>query len=438
MSNTSPQLSAPKRKKGRPRKEPVVEDQGVQSTEVVEKKRRGRKPKEVQPVDDTQVVKKKKRGRKPQLKFYSSSIRKQIPLTTQLQDNDNYILHLDAPKEELEDAKEYDCFEEQPLRNNIKEPKDEQYNDDDVSTQESSVDIFEKDYKAFVDNDDAILSEFIDGNMEDLRDLYERRIKFREDQDQLLVDKLERLHKDDSVLDKLINARYASNKAYRKKTTTDAETSETGNAEHGNTGQYEMLLQFVEKASWLHKTNLSCWWCCHSFDGVPLGLPVKFVPSIQKFRCQGVFCSFSCMMAFHNEHNGKGESHLIKYLYSKVTGTPLPHCRIHPAPPRWCLSKFGGPLSLNQFRQSSKENKIYKMVEYPMFVSRDYIEEVDIANVKNANSRVFTDSNKHTNVGIVGDLDQRKVEEAKQRMMQKKDTVVTMGNTIETFIKFGP
>lgn len=433
-----------KRKKGRPRKDAVPVKMDVASTQQdapVEKKRRGRKPKEIQPsTEEPQVVKKKKRGRKPQLKFYSSSIRKQIPLTTQLQDNDNFILHLDSVKEDEKQTKEYACFDTEHDLAQHQNSKAEVHSDNE--TQESSVDLFEKEYNDFINNDDAILSDFIDGNMDDLRSLYEKRIKYREDQDLRLVNKLERLHQDDTVLEKLVNTRFRVRKSSttleghdsNKHTSSQADNVRQNEADTTNqqTGQYELLSQFLHSDTWLRKTNVSCWWCCHSFNTVPLGLPLKYDIDTKKFRVQGVYCSFACMMASHQDKPRKSEAHLIKYLYSKVTGTPLIDCQITPAPPRSCLAKFGGPLSIDQFRNATKENKVYKMVEYPMFVLRTYIEEVDIANIKKVNNTVFNDSSR---VGI--ENDQRKVEEAKQRLMQKKDTVVTTGNTIETFIKFG-
>ena len=85
-----------KKKKGRPRKNPIELPQDV---EVVpqEKKKRGRKKKEKV---EEEVKQKKKRGRKAALKFFSSTIRKKIPLTTIIYDNDKSILHLDIKDEE--------------------------------------------------------------------------------------------------------------------------------------------------------------------------------------------------------------------------------------------------------------------------------------------------------------------------------------------------
>jgi glycosyltransferase involved in cell wall biosynthesis len=91
-----------KRKKGRPKKNLQITLNDASYTlqsqvSVVpekddEKKKRGRKKKEVV---EEEVKIKKKRGRKAALKYFSSSIRKQIPLKTNIVDNENGILFLD-------------------------------------------------------------------------------------------------------------------------------------------------------------------------------------------------------------------------------------------------------------------------------------------------------------------------------------------------------
>ena len=60
------------------------------------------------------------------------------------------------------------------------------------------------------------------------------------------------------------------------------------------------------------------------------------------------------------------------------------------APPRQALKIFGGDLDITEFRNNKK---IFKMVEYPLTVVRDYIEEIDINNVKNINNGFVFSSN---------------------------------------------
>ena len=65
----------------------------------------------------------------------------------------------------------------------------------------------EKEYDDLLENDNSILADFLenkDSENSSLRDLYEKRIENREKQDTLLIDKLEHLHKEKEIFDKII------------------------------------------------------------------------------------------------------------------------------------------------------------------------------------------------------------------------------------------
>ena len=69
-----------------------------------EVKKRGRPKKQI--IEENKNEKQvKKRGRKAAIKYFSSDIRKQIPLTTTITDNNDYILHIDVHDVESEDKK---------------------------------------------------------------------------------------------------------------------------------------------------------------------------------------------------------------------------------------------------------------------------------------------------------------------------------------------
>lgn len=399
-----------KRKKGRPRKEVPIVDEVKQE----EKKKRGRKKKEVV-VEE--IKQKKKRGRKAAVKYFSSSIRKKIPLTTVLQDNNNFILHLNIKNDENDNDKIDDNL-------NI-------INDDNINFQDNIIDdVFEKlknenyenisnlqkEYDELIEKEDSILSDIIN-NEEDLTELYEKRLANREYQDNVLFNKLETYHKDNNVIDK--SFANEDNKNYNQE-------------QNRKKGFFEILSNFIHNDNWLNNTNVCCWWCCHSFDTVPIGMPEKYDELKKKFLVKGVFCSFSCMIAYKKEikHNCI-KDYLIKFLYTRLTGTFLLDVHLEPAPARCCLKMFGGDLTIEEFRNSFKENKVYRMVEYPMYVCKDYIEEVDIQNVKKVNQNVFTEvQQKITN------LDDKRIEDAKLRLSQIEKTTITLGNTIDKFIKF--
>lgn len=352
------------KKKGRPKKIQSDEDQ-------VEKKKRGRKKKE-KPDDEPETKEKKKRGRKATLKFFSSSIRKKMPLVFDIQDSDKNICHLDITEKDL------------------------------ANSSETTLDI---------------LSDYTNEPFTDIFDLYEKRIQNR--------------LKDDRISEKL--------------------------EKELKTNSYVYMSKYIPLNEWKEKIDICCWWCCHQFETVPLGTPVYYDSSSDKFRTRGIFCSFSCMIAHDQLENNYKNKYLIKCLYTKLTGgreiadktnfiNSLKKCapslykddyiksitsfidsNLEPAPPRYTLKMFGGNLEITQFRNATKERRVYRMVKYPMYISRDYIEEVDIGNLKEANKKLFS-KQEHVPKNL---LDSSKVQDLKKKM---KDTVIVNNNSIDKFI----
>jgi len=280
----------------------------------------------------------------------------------------------------------------------------------------------QKEYQELVEKEDTLLSDILN-NENDLTDLYEKCIENRDNQDILLFNKLEMIHKDNNVMNQIFCEEFENN--------NNSDNEQKNQVDNMKKGYFEILQSFIENKEWLHNTDVCCWWCCHSFETVPIGLPERYNVSIHKFLVKGIFCSFSCMIAYNNECRASyRKNYLIKYLYKKITGALLLDSQLEPAPPRCTLKMFGGVLTIDEFRNSFNERKIYKMIQYPMFVSKDYIEEVDITNVKRVNQNVFTETQQ-----ISYNLDDKRIEDAKNRLSQIEKTTVTFGNTIDKFIK---
>lgn len=454
-----------KKKKGRPRKYPLpvpliategtigIDALNVEGDNEPEKKKRGRKKKEKV---EEEVKPKKKRGRKAAVKYFSSSIRKKIPLTTVIQDNDKAILHLDIKDNE-------EKYIAQEITYGVLKTEyfgTEKANNIDNTKFSSSI------------NDNDVLNEYIESSMDktsDIVNLYEERLEARMNQDIKLVERLENLHMDDELLNNLIQT-----VTEKSKTKTDTK-NKVNEKDKRQTGYFSVLEEFVENKEWLHSTDVCCWWCCHKFESVPIGLPLDYNIKTKKFKVKGVFCSFACMTAYgERELKDVSFKATADFLYQKLTGTftldktmyrqqlerslsismfgedlddakalkneyiqgliDLQGDKLSPAPPRCSLKMFGGALSIEEFRKSSKENKVYKMIEYPMTVYRDFIEEVDIENVKNINMNVFSKTQKAFQEKVVNILDDRRVADAKQRVSTKNNVVTS--NSIDKFITF--
>jgi len=127
-----------------------------------------------------------------------------------------------------------------------------------------------------------------------------------------------------------------------------------------------------------------CWWCQHPFDSAPWGCPLRidgvigtrtYISSISKTKytlrekkasnsdnecsyiTDGMFCSVNCCAAWAKAHK-KDPTYmqtpfLLHKMYNQVKGLTGKKCaRLPPAAPDWrLLERFGGYLSIHQFRE---------------------------------------------------------------------------------------
>jgi hypothetical protein len=455
-----------KKKKGRPRKNPVDITVVIDKNVPIEKKKRGRRKKEKVEVEE-EVKPKRKRGRKAAIKYFSSSIRNKIPLSSVIYDNDNYLLHLDIKENEIttSDITYNSINNKTDYSTCINSKRFDSSDDDDnyilnnVSNKNLDENLDEKLDDILgnsIDNDNA--------NIEaQITNLYEKRLESRLLQDEELIKKLENLNNDDNLLQLISN----SNKKHDKKDTEGVleNKNKTFLENNKNKGYLNILTEFIHTDKWQDHTDIACWWCCHKFHTIPIGLPVDYYKN--KFRTKGIFCTFACSIAYSksNKYYNNRTKSMITTLYKKLTGYMcndmkddyknllILQCKtknlfsndlelqneyiesllefvetpLEAAPDKSLLKMFGGELSIEQFRNSTKEKKVFKMIEYPMFISRDYVEEIDINNLKKVNKTVFTKQHVQTN-----NLDDKKLIDVKSRIISNTVT----NNGMDKFIKW--
>ncbi len=107
-----------------------------------------------------------------------------------------------------------------------------------------------------------------------------------------------------------------------------------------------------------------CWWCSLS---IKLEIPIPTVKWYlsDHFYTFGQFCSWSCARAYSNRHNLNIS--LLMLYRKRTTGTPLLSKPVIEAPPRACLELFGGPITVEQYRQQLDVKEIRFIVpERPM------------------------------------------------------------------------
>lgn len=111
------------------------------------------------------------------------------------------------------------------------------------------------------------------------------------------------------------------------------------------------------------KTNLCCWWCTEKFETDPVFLPCKY--DDKGYYVYGVFCSFNCALAYNNNetHDFKKNERasLLHKLQEEMYGESQ---KITEAPSRYVLKKYGGVITINQYRN----NLIFNNKEYRVYV----------------------------------------------------------------------
>lgn len=116
------------------------------------------------------------------------------------------------------------------------------------------------------------------------------------------------------------------------------------------------------------KTDIACFWCAHSFDWQPCVIPEREEKGT--YRVYGNFCCPPCAMAYIlNEaldtHVRWERMAFLHRVYSKVYSNG----RIFPAPSRQSLKFFGGPMTIESFRNIITSGKVRVDIQIPPMVS---------------------------------------------------------------------
>ena len=129
------------------------------------------------------------------------------------------------------------------------------------------------------------------------------------------------------------------------------------------------------------KTDIACWWCTCNFNTPPCFIPEKVVDNT--YYVFGCFCSFNCAASYNvsiDDYKVWDRYSLIKKLYNTIYEN---NKDILVAPPRESLKKFGGPLSIEEFRRNHEVvKKKYRMIMPPMVSIVPFIEESYVDNSK--------------------------------------------------------
>lgn len=153
----------------------------------------------------------------------------------------------------------------------------------------------------------------------------------------------------------------------QESTTIPVTTAPVSRKEYGPT---QLLVEFANSKHTRElpeSTNLACFWCCHTFTGRPCVNPLRVIDGV--WEVYGNFCTPQCCMSHllsepMDTHVRWERIALLHRLYGQNTNG-----RIYPAPNRECLSHFGGPIEIREFRAMCEEQRIRVDVHMPPMVS---------------------------------------------------------------------
>lgn len=122
----------------------------------------------------------------------------------------------------------------------------------------------------------------------------------------------------------------------------------------------KMIASDETKNEWDMSTECCCFNCTEKFQTVPIGIPIRYFRN--KFYCRDVFCSFNCaarfiFMGFDMRYQFKKWEYysLLCFMSNKINmeinGNDNKN-KIKIADDPKLLKKFGGPLSIEQYRDN--------------------------------------------------------------------------------------
>lgn len=116
--------------------------------------------------------------------------------------------------------------------------------------------------------------------------------------------------------------------------------------------------------------NAMCFWCCHPVEHHQFGMPICYDPVHNNFTFFGTFCSFECTSAYNfSVHMGSDRAWEVQSWIQIMARNYGVSTVIRPAPSRYTLKMFDGPLTIDEFRKVHKGMARSVMVNIPPLVS---------------------------------------------------------------------
>lgn len=150
-----------------------------------------------------------------------------------------------------------------------------------------------------------------------------------------------------------------------------------------NINSYDMLscnITKVYNCNTIEHNNQYCYWCCHTFKNKQIGLPINYKNN--KYEYFGTFCSPECACAYNYNSNVSQEDIFNRYTLLNMMCCELYDddiITIKKASSKLILQMFGGPLSIDEFRKNNTNySKDYKILNPPLVSIVPQIVEIQV------------------------------------------------------------
>jgi hypothetical protein len=135
-------------------------------------------------------------------------------------------------------------------------------------------------------------------------------------------------------------------------------------------GPTTLLVQFKSSNSTRElpaSSTAACFWCCETFEGRPCVIPSYISDST--WHVYGNYCTPQCSLAYLlsesiDTHTRWERIALLNRLYADSF-----EGRIYPAPSRESLQRFGGPVTAEEYRTMSIQQRVRVDIQLPPMVS---------------------------------------------------------------------
>lgn len=195
-----------------------------------------------------------------------------------------------------------------------------------------------------------------------------------------------------------------------------------------------------KQKNWPSTTSLCCWHDGESFTTVPVPIVNQYYEETNIYDVYGVFCSVNCAKAYIVEHEPYISNtrmtmfnHMVCHVYRKS----IP---VKPAPPRIRLAKYGGDLTIDEFRTNFEH--VHCALLTPPFVPTPlyirYEHNTKTTSQTNPLSAVIKDKHASMYEQFYQQQQQQKKQTANVNEGKKKDAILPPASTkAKTITKTG-